>query len=375
MSNNLIELSRQGQSFWYDNISRGLIESGQLREMIEHDGVRGITSNPSIFYKAIKDGNDYDDQLEQIFKIQENISAKEAFYALAIRDIIEASDMLLPVYSSSNGKDGYISIEVDPNLAYDTNATITEALELFNRINRENILIKVPGTKQGLGAFRDLTAMGCNVNVTLLFSVARYEEVISAYFDGLERRIADNKPIDKVFSVSSFFISRIDTAADSLIQKRLESAFNDEERQWISSLFGKTAISNAKMAYQTMVTNFSSERFLNIKEFGGKIQKLLWASTSAKNPNYSDCLYVDELIGPNTINTMPDATVKVFKDHGKVGRTIDLGITEALDILDSIEELNINLNAITDNLEQEGVNQFIASFTALLDIIDEKRKL
>ncbi|MBF0555290.1 MAG: transaldolase [Nitrospirae bacterium] len=371
--NPLVELRKAGQSFWYDNISRGLIKSGELQRLIIEDGVRGITSNPSIFYKAIKDGIDYAAPLSELFK-NAALSAKEILYELEIADITSAADALLPIYESSKGVDGYVSIEVDPRFAYDSEKTISEGREIFKLISRPNIMIKVPATKVGLQAITQLTADGCNVNVTLLFSVERYAEVATAYLDGLNKRLDAGKPINSIVSVASFFISRIDTAVDKVLDNRVEHALNDAEKEWAQSLKGKAAISSAKEAYQTMIALFSSEKFIGLKHKGGNVQRLLWASTSTKNPAYPDCLYVDSLIGPNTINTMPVDTVKAFKDHGKVSRTIDSGLKDVDETLSSLMELNINIETITQKLEDEGVKLFIDAFDALLNLIEDKRK-
>ncbi|KWT94668.1 transaldolase [Candidatus Magnetominusculus xianensis] len=371
--NPLVELHKAGQSFWYDNISRGLINSGALKQLIDQDGVRGITSNPSIFYKAIKDGADYNGQLAELFKYTV-LTAKEILYKLEIADIASAADALLPIYESSKGVDGYVSIEVDPRFAHDAEKTISEAREIAKLIGRPNIMIKVPATKEGLKAITQLTAEGLNVNATLLFSVVRYAEVANAYLDGLKKCLNSGKPIDNVASVASFFISRIDTAVDKILDNRTEHALNPAEKEWAESLKGKAAISCAKAAYQTMILLFSSDKYIELKHKGGKIQRLLWASTSTKNPRYPDCLYVESLIGPNTINTMPVETVKAFKDHGKVSRAIDFDLKTVDETLDSLTDLNINLETIAQTLEDEGVKQFIDAFEALLTLIEDKRK-
>ncbi|MBF0321308.1 MAG: transaldolase [Nitrospirae bacterium] len=371
-ANPLVELYKAGQSFWYDNISRGMITSGELKQLISEDGVRGITSNPSIFYKAIKDGTGYDTRLSELF-INTALSAKEILYELEISDIASAADALLPIFKSSKGVDGYISMEVDPHFAYDTDKTVAEAREIFKLIGRENVMIKVPATKEGLPAITQLTAEGYNVNATLLFSPVRYSEVVNSYFDGLIKRLDAGGSINSIVSVASFFISRIDTAVDKILDMRIDNALNDAEKEWAESLKGNAAVASAKTAYQTMIVLFSSERFIELKHKGGNIQRLLWASTSTKNPSYSDCLYVDSLIGPNTINTMPVDTVKAFKDHGKVSRTIDAGLKEVDETLNSLTDLNINLEAVTQTLEDEGVKLFIDAFDALIHLIEDKR--
>ncbi|MBF0537245.1 MAG: transaldolase [Nitrospirae bacterium] len=365
-SNPLTELSKLGQSFWFDNISRGLITSGQLKRMLDEDDLRGITSNPSIFYKSIKDSNDYDEGMQQQFS-EPSRTAKEVFYALEQQDITEAADLLMGVYEKTGGRDGFVSIEVDPNFAYNTEATIQEARGLFKSIGRPNVMIKVPATPEGLPAIRQLTAEGYNVNATLLFSINRYEEVVNAYLDGLSDRLRDKQSIASIASVASFFVSRLDSVVDPMLKDRTDITEVDD-------LLGKTAVANAKAAYQTMVSLFSSERFLRLKERGGKVQRLLWASTSTKNPAYSPCLYVDNLIGPHTVNTMPDETVKAFRSKGIPKRTIDQDLEETQILLNTLDNLNIDINTITLKLEQDGVKLFTESFNNLLNLIQAKRR-
>ncbi len=371
-SSPLITLQKYGQSFWYDNISRGILKSGELKRMIEEEGLRGVTSNPTIFHKSIQSGNDYDEQLHQL--LGKEASEKDLFYALAIQDIIDACELLMPVYEESNGLDGYVSIEVDPHLAYDTEGTITEATEIAERIGKPNLMVKVPATKEGLPAVEELLYRGYNINVTLLFSVKRYEEVIDAYMKGLERRVSEGKPLDRVASVASFFVSRVDTLADKLLEEKLNLAGDDDKKARIKSLKGKAAVANARIAYQLFKDAFSSQRFFVLMEKGAKIQRLLWGSTSTKNPAYRDVLYIEELIGPGTVNTMPDAAWRAFKDHGKVDRTIDADIEDAIATIQSIEEEGISIDRVTKELEDEGVRLFSESFDALLNLIAEKKR-
>ncbi|HEC97345.1 MAG TPA: transaldolase [Nitrospirae bacterium] len=368
----LIMLQKYGQSFWYDNISRGILKSGELKRMIVEEGLRGVTSNPTIFHKSIQSANDYDEQFHQLPGKED--SDKDLFYALAIQDIVEACDLLMPVYEESNGLDGYVSIEVDPHLAHDTEGTITEATELAERIGKPNLMVKVPATKEGLPAVEELLSRGYNINVTLLFSTKRYEEVIDAYMKGLERRVSEGKAIDRIASVASFFVSRVDTLTDKLLEEKLNMAGDDDEKEGIKSLMGKAAVANAKIAYQLFKDAFSSQRFFVLMEKGAKIQRLLWGSTSTKNPAYRDVLYVEELIGPGTVNTMPDATWRAFKDHGRVGRTIDADIEAAITTIQSIEEHGISIALVTGELEDEGVRLFTESFDALLNLIAGKKR-
>lgn len=370
--NPLLLLQRYGQSFWYDNISRALLRSGELKRMIDEEGLRGVTSNPTIFYKAIKSGTEYDEQLRELFQKDDSLSAKDIFYSLAIQDITEACDLLLNVYNESEGDDGYVSIEVDPHLAHDTEGTIKEARELFNKINRPNLMIKVPATIEGLPAIEELIYEGVNVNVTLLFSVLRYKEVMDVYLKGLERRMNEGKPLNSIASVASFFVSRVDTLTDKYLEEKLNNADNETAVK-IKSLFGKAAVANAQIAYDTFKQTFSSDRFLQLKLKGARIQRLLFGSTSTKNPSYSDILYVQGLIGPGTVNTMPDATWKAFKDHGKAERTIDRDVGAAYKIIEDVESLGISVDDVTRELEEEGVRLFAESFDALLELIDRKR--
>jgi len=369
-SNPLIMLKQYGQSFWYDNISRGLLRSGELKRMIEEEGLRGVTSNPTIFYKAIQAGNNYEGQLHEL--LGRKASEKEIFYALAIQDIVEACELLMPVYEESSGLDGYVSIEVDPHLAHDTAGTVREASELAERIGKPNLMVKVPATAEGLPAVEELLYRGCNINVTLLFSTKRYEEVINVYMKGLERRISEGKAVEGIASVASFFVSRVDTLTDRLLAERLKEEDVDEER--IRALMGKAAVANARIAYQVFKDAFSSERFFALVNKGAKIQRLLWGSTSTKNPAYRDVLYVEELIGPGTVNTMPDATWRAFKDHGRVGRTIDADIEAAVATIQAIEEQGISIDRVTKELEDEGVRLFTESFDAVLRLIAEKKR-
>ena len=370
--NPLVELQKLGQSFWYDNISRELLETGELKRLIEEDGVRGVTSNPTIFHKAIKGSNIYEEQLRELFS-RGDLSDKEIFYELAIGDIRKAADLLMPVYEQSGGTDGFVSMEVDPSFAYDIGKTVEEAEHLFRKVDRKNLMVKVPATKEGVMATRKLIAKGININVTLIFSVKRYEEVTNAYLSGLEDRSAAGEPVDHVNSVASFFVSRMDTLTDKLLEDELKGDAPPEDREKAKKLMGKTAVANARIAYQVYKSVFSSERFIKLKEKGAHIQRLLWASTSTKNPAYSDLLYVEPLIGPGTINTMPPATAEAFRDHGRVERTIERGLDEAYEVMSGLEDLEINIDQITEDLEDEGVRLFRESFDSIISLIREKR--
>ncbi len=375
MSDNpLVGLLKLGQSFWYDNISRDLIGSGELKRMIDEDGMRGVTSNPSIFFKSIKGSDVYDEQLRS-FPPDNGMSDKDVFYELAIKDIQDAADLLLPVYQESKGSDGFVSMEVDPSFAYKIKETIKEAEELYSRINRPNLMIKVPATKEGLFALTELISKGINVNVTLLFSVKRYEEVTHAYLQGLEKRLQSGEAIGNISSVASFFVSRVDSLTDKLLSEVISSDDPDDDKKKAKALLGKTAVANAKIAYQVFKSVFSHDRYMKLKEEGASVQRLLWASTSTKSPEYSDLLYVDSLIGPSTVNTMPPNTLVAFRDHGKLERTVDRDIDDAYKVLNELEELEINIEQITEDLEDEGVRLFREAFDSLISLIGERRQV
>jgi transaldolase/glucose-6-phosphate isomerase len=368
--NPIQKLKEIGQSIWLDNLSRHLMDSGELKRLIEEDGLTGITSNPTIFQKAISGSKDYDASLRAFLK-KRTLDEKELFWGLAFEDISRAADMLLPVYQRSGGKDGFVSIEVSPDLAYDTEKTIGEAKRLFSTLGKKNVLIKVPATKPGLPAIERLTAEGINVNVTLLFSVNRYEEVMEAYLRGLESRVRQSQPTRQISSVASFFVSRVDTLADKLLEARLSSASSEAEKQKIKSLFGKAAVANAKLAYKKYKAVFSGSRFLALK--GSNLQRILWGSTGTKNPKYSDIKYVQELIGPESINTVPEATLKAFMDHGQARVTIHESLEEAERLFGELKSAGVDINQVTDVLEKEGVKLFSDSFFSLLKEIAQKR--
>ncbi|MYK97411.1 MAG: transaldolase, partial [Gemmatimonadetes bacterium] len=327
MANPLNQLERHGQSFWLDSISRELMYSGRLRKLIEEDGLKGMTSNPAIFEKAIAGSTDYDADIERLAAA--NRTALEIYETLAISDIREAADHLAVVYEATGGADGFVSLEVSPELADDTEGTIEEARRLWKAVDRPNVMIKVPATEAGVPAVRQLIGEGLNINVTLMFSRAVYEAVADAYISGLEDRLAAGGEISGIASVSSFFISRIDTLVDALLAERAERAGDPGERAAILELIGKTAIANGKTTYQRYKTIYTSPRWSALAEKGARKQRLLWASTSTKNPEYRDVLYVEELIGKNTINTLPDETLVAFRDHGRLADTLEAGIDEA----------------------------------------------
>ncbi len=355
------ELHQAGQSAWLDYIHRGMLDSGELKGIIEEDGLMGITSNPSIFEKSITSGNDYDVSIAGLIKDKADMSMYELFNNLAVNDIRDAADEFKKVYEDSNKVDGYVSIEVSPELAHDAEGTVKEALELHSWIGRPNIMIKVPGTTAGLVAIEKLIAEGISVNVTLLFSVQRYKEVVQAHIKGLKARMAAGKPVEGIGSVASFFISRVDAAVDPL----LEAAGNTE-------LQGKIAIANAQISYQYFEEVYNGAEFAELKAAGAQVQRLLWASTSTKNPEYSDVLYVDQLIAPDTVNTIPPATYDAFKDHGTIAQTLKVGIDEAVSKVATLKDLGVDIDAITDKLEADGIVAFQESFRNLLDSLQQK---
>ncbi|HJT16463.1 MAG TPA: bifunctional transaldolase/phosoglucose isomerase, partial [Thermoanaerobaculia bacterium] len=367
MSNPLAELAKAGQSVWYDQMERKLITTGQLKKMIEQDDLRGMTSNPTIFEKAIAGSEDYDAQLRQL--ASQNKSRDEIYDALVLKDIADAADIFRPVYDRNGGNDGFISIEVLPTIANNTQATIAEAKRLFETLKRPNVMVKIPATPEGLPAIEESTANGININITLLFSNDVYAKVMEAYLRGLERRVEKNLPIDKIRSVASFFVSRIDTQADKQIEAKMKQAADRE----LESLLGKIAIANAKMAYQQFKQVFSSDRFKKLQAKGAHVQRPLWASTGTKNPKYSDVLYVESLEAKDSVNTLPPATYGAFKDHGKVRISIEDNLDEARDVLKKFEQKGFSLKSITDQLTKDGVASFDASFASLMMTIEARR--
>ena len=362
MSNKLKELEKLGQSVWLDNISRDKIKKGELKNLISEIGMKGVTSNPSIFQKAIGSGNAYDEQIKSLLLKDSNLSPEELFEQLEVKDIQDGCDVLLPVYESTKGNDGFVSIEVAPGLAYDTDKTIEEARRLFASVNRPNVMIKIPGTPEGIPAIKQMISEGVNINITLIFSPKAYEDVVEAYLSGLEERVNKNESIKQIASVASFFISRI----DSMVDKELEKKGNKD-------LQGKIAIANAKLVYQTSKKLFGSDRFKKLEEKGAKLQRLLWASTSTKNPSYPDTLYVDDLIGKNTVNTMPDETIVAFGDHGELKKdAIETNLDEAQNQMNKLNDLSISFEEVTDRLTKEGVDKFIASYNELIGEIKNK---
>ena len=360
----LIELEKMGQSIWFDYIQRSLLTSGELKQMVDI-GVRGVTSNPAIFEKAIAGSNDYDDDLKQM--IQKDGSIEEIYETLAIKDISLATDILRGVYDATGGKDGYVSLEVSPELAYDTEKTVAEARRLYETVNRPNVMIKVPATEDGLPAITELIGCGVNVNVTLIFSLHNYKAVAEAYQAGLEKLAASGPDVngghtvDRVASVASFFVSRVDTSVDRELEKIGQT-----------ELMGKIAVANSKIAYAEYKNIIQQPRWQELAAKGAQVQRVLWASTSTKNPDYPDNLYVDELIGPDTVNTVPPSTLDSFMDHGRVAETLTQDLSQAQAQISKLTDLGIDLDAITQKLQDDGVVAFAKPFAKLLESIAEK---
>lgn len=364
------QLHELGQSLWYDNIQRRQLENGEIAGLIERDEIRGMTSNPSIFNNAIARSTDYDSALKAM--AWSGWSAEEIFYQLAVEDIQMAADLFAPLYEKTGGADGYVSLEVSPYLANDTEGTISEAKRLWERVNRPNLMVKIPATKAGIPAIRQATAAGINVNVTLIFSLTRYMEVMEAYLSGLEERVERGEPIDRIASVASFFVSRVDTKVDQALNALIQKEGEEAERA--AKLLGRAAIANARLAYLQFKEVFSGERFRRLAEHGGRLQRPLWASTSTKNPAYRDVIYVEELIGKDTVNTVPPQTLDAFRDHGKAAVTLGDSREEDQKLFEQLSELSIPIDRVTEELEVEGVKAFADAFTALLNTIENRRQ-
>lgn len=370
--NPLKQLEQFGQSFWIDSISRHLIASGQLARLIAEDGLKGLTSNPAIFEQAIAGSEEYAAAIREALR-QGLREPGELYETLAIADIRDAADLLRPVFEATGGRDGYVSLEVSPHLAHDTRATVEEARRLWRRVDRPNLMLKVPATPAGLPAIETLIAEGINVNVTLLFSRAVYEKVAQAYMAGLEKRLAAGLSLDSIASVASFFVSRIDTAVDGLLDERLRAGVSGAERARLEGLKGRAAIANAKLAYQSYKALIASERWRRLAARGGRTQRLLWGSTSTKNPAYRDVVYVEELIGPDTVNTLPPATIDAFRDHGRPRASLEEEVEEARRVLERLAEAGIALHEVTDRLLDEGVERFADAFDRLLAAVARAR--
>jgi transaldolase len=354
----LHELAEAGQSIWFDYIQRSLISSGELKRLID-DGVRGVTSNPAIFEQAVTKSTDYDEAVSRL--VRDGKGVREIYESIVTGDISLASGLFTGVYAETQGMDGYVSVEVDPRLAYDTGGTVREALRLFSLLARPNVMIKVPATKEGIPAIEELTRRGVNVNATLIFSIRRYEEVAGAYIRGIERRIAEGSGPAGVSSVASFFVSRIDTAVDAVL-----------EEKGLNGLEGRAAVASARLVYSRFKGIFSGRRWESLAAKGARVQRPLWASTGTKNPRYPDTMYVDSLVGAHTVNTLPPKTLGAFLDHGKTTPSIEDDLEDSARVLDEIRACGIDMDAVTARLEEEGVKAFVKSFDTLLDGIAKK---
>jgi transaldolase / glucose-6-phosphate isomerase len=371
MSNPLVEIMKLGQSIWYDNIRRAMLTSGDLAKKIEEDDLRGVTSNPTIIEKAITGSTDYDEQMRQL--VQSGKDVMDIYEDLVIEDIGNAADILRPVYDKTDGIDGYISLEVDPRLAFKTQETIDQADRLFNRLGRKNVMIKIPASQEGLPAITEAISRGINVNVTMIFSLENYVQVAEAFIQGLEKRAAAGQNVDHIASVASFFVSRVDTAIDKDLEYMARHAATPEEKARLEGLLGKAAIANAKIAYAKFKEIFHGPRFADLKAKGAQVQRQLWASTGTKNPNYSDVLYVDNLIGAETVNTVPPATYTAIRDHGTPKLTLEEGLEECNKLFDDLKGVGIDIKAVTEKLQQEGLASFVTSFDTLVESIESKR--
>jgi len=367
--NPLKALEAMGQSIWLDYMKRSLVTTGELQRLIDSDGLRGLTSNPTIFQKAVEGSQDYDDLFREW--APKGRSAGEVFEALAVRDIGDAARTFRPVWERTKHRDGYCSIEVSPTLAHDTAGTVTEAHRLWKRLGVPNVMVKIPGTVEGVPAIEQCVSEGLNINVTLLFSQDAYVAVAEAYIRGLEKRAARGDDVSESASVASFFVSRIDTLVEKTIAAREKTA-TPQQRTLFDEIAGKVAIANAKQAYEKYKKLFSGPRWQKLADKGAKTQRVLWASTGTKNPKYSDVLYVEELVGPDTVNTIPPATLDAFRDHGKVKRTLDQGLDQADAVMRKLEQAGISMKAVTEQLVDEGVKSFDDSFQKLLSAVDAR---
>ena len=361
-TNPLIQIQKFGQSIWLDFISRGMLDSGELKVMIENDGLKGVTSNPAIFEKAIDNSHDYDNAVRKLS--EEGKSIEHIYETLTVEDVQHAADLFRTIYNQTNFHDGYVSLEVNPHLANDTKGTIDEARKLWSKVNRPNILIKVPATLGGLPAIRQLISEGINVNVTLLFGLPRYRQVAEAYIAGLETRLTQGKSIKNIASVASFFLSRIDSLVDPMVEKFNKTA--DKYEEISKRVHGQVAISSAKSAYQIYQEIFGGSRFKKLADKGALVQRLLWASTSTKNPDYDDIKYIEPLIGRDTVNTVPLEAIKAYLNHGNPKLSLEQDISEALWVMEHLPELGINIDNVTQQLEDEGVEKFCKPFDKLM---------
>ncbi len=373
MTNPLRELEALGQSLWLDDIDRGHLRSGLFERLINEEGLRGATGNPTIFEHAIDHGTAYDEQMRQL--IAQGKDAQAIYETLAMTDVRQVADLLRPIYDRTEGQDGFVSIEVSPYLAQDTEGTLAEVRRFWDTIDRPNLMVKIPSTPAGVPAIRQALASGININITLIFSIENYLQVAEAYLGALEERIAAGKDINRIASVASFFVSRVDVLVDTLLEDKIKAVGEAAQQQKLKALEGKAAIANARLAYQEFKRLFSGPRFAALKPRGARVQRPLWASTSTKNPAYRDVLYVEELIGPDTVNTMPLTTIESFHEHGRVRLSIEDQLREAKAQLATLADVGIHYDQVTRQLQEEGVQKFTDSFHTLFQCIDKKRKV
>jgi len=368
--NPLLKVQEYGQSIWLDFIRRGMLESGELQTLIEKDGLRGVTVNPSILDEAIRETDDYEQAIDEL--VEQGKTPREMYETLAIEDVQRAADLFRPTYDRTEGRHGFVSLEVSPLLAYDTEGTIERVRYLWKELDKPNVMIKVPATEEGLPAIRQLTADGINVNVTLLFGLPRYRKVAEAYINGIEERVSDGKSVDRIASVASFFLSRIDVLVDPMVEEMIENGGPQADKA--AQIRGQVAIASAKLAYQIYQEIFEGERFETATEHGARVQRLLWASTSTKNPEYSDVKYVEALIGPKTVNTLPMRTIDAFRDHGDAAPRLTENVEKAERTMGILNELGIDIHEVTQQLEEEGVEKFVDSYEQLMEALEERKK-
>lgn len=373
MTNPLVQLKALGQSIWYDDIDRGELRSGLFGRLIDEDGITGATGNPTIFEHSISNDTTYDEQMQQL--IAEGKGAQEIYEALAMDDERQVADLLRPIYDRTSGHDGFVSIEVSPYLAHDTAGTLTEVRRFWHTIARPNLMVKIPATQAGIPAIRQALSEGININITLIFAIENYRQVVEAYLSALEERSTKGQDISRIASVASFFVSRVDVLVDTLLEDRIKVVGESVERQKLQALQGKIAIANARLAYQEFKRLFSEPRFEALMQRGARVQRPLWASTSAKNPAYRDVLYAEELIGPDTVDTMPLKTIEGLLDHGRVRLSIEEHLREAHAQFAALEEAGIHYDPVTQQLQDEGLQKFSDSFRTLFAGIDKKRKV
>src|SRR6266849_826901 len=371
MTNPLLQLKTQGQSVWYDTIDRGQLVSGLFKRLLDEDGIVGVTSNPTIFQKSISHGDAYDEQMTQLIKQRK--STNEIYEALVIKDITTVADMLRPIYDRTNRQDGFVSLEVSPDLAHNTEGTISEVRRFWKLVDRPNLLVKIPATPEGLPAIQQALTEGININITLIFAIDFYRKVTDAYLSALENRNAEGKDISHIASVASFFVSRVDTLVDKVLEDKIKATDDSAEQQKLKSLEGKAAIANARLVYQDFKQIFNSPRYETLKHSGAHVQRPLWASTSTKNPAYRDVLYAEQLLGPDTVDTMPLETIVNFRDHGVVAQTIEHDPRGAQEALVELEKAGVSYDKVTQQLLDEGVQKFADSFRQLFQEIEKKK--